>query len=104
MHYFCFFFLLASENIFALVRKFCAYLEHCITATGIFVFLASYTRQYVMQTFLIIAAPNGDLVPAEITQQPGGDYQLEYLSKVTGKCKCSTMMVMMMMVVVVVLT
>jgi len=57
-----------------------------------------------MQTFLIIAAPNGDLVPAEITQQPGGDYQLEYLSKVTGKCKCSTMMVMMMMVVVVVLT
>jgi len=34
---------------------------------------------------MIIAAPNGDLVPAKITQQPGGDYQLEYLTKFTGK-------------------
>jgi len=34
---------------------------------------------------LVVAAPTGDVIPAKITQQPGGNYQLEYLSKFTGK-------------------
>ncbi len=30
------------------------------------------------------SAPNGDLVPAKIVQQPDGDYKVEYSSKYTG--------------------
>jgi len=33
----------------------------------------------------MIAASTGDMVPAEITQQPGGGYQLEYVAKSAGK-------------------
>ena len=33
---------------------------------------------------LMTAAPGGDVVPAKITQQSTGDYQLEYKAKLAG--------------------
>ena len=38
---------------------------------------------------LLIVAPTGNVVPAKIVQQPGGDYQLEYSSKYTGMMSVS---------------
>ncbi len=34
-------------------------------------------------------APNGELVPAKIVQQPDGDYKVEYSSKYTGQSTLS---------------
>jgi len=39
----------------------------------------------VIQILLIVVAPTGNVVPAKIIQQHGGDYQLEYSSKFTGE-------------------
>ena len=32
-----------------------------------------------------VAAPNGEMVPAKIVQQPDGDFKVEYSSKFTGR-------------------
>jgi len=32
----------------------------------------------------LVSAPTGDLIPAKLTEQSDGDYQLEYATKFTG--------------------
>jgi len=33
----------------------------------------------------MVSAPTGDVLPAKMTEQPGGRYQLEYSAKFAGK-------------------
>jgi len=33
----------------------------------------------------MVSAPTGDVIPAKMTEQPDGRYQLEYSAKIAGK-------------------
>ena len=40
---------------------------------------------HIKYVYILCLAPNNELVPAKIVQQPDGDYKVEYSSKYTGK-------------------
>jgi len=60
------------------------YLSHFIYSVWIcsHVKIAVSCRLFIF--IFLLSGPNGQLVPAQILQQPDGDYKVEYSSKYTG--------------------